>query len=513
MRKAMMGSALALLVGLVVHSIPASAQSDECQAFRTNIAAMEASPHRPPGWYKLSVYLRATYKESCGAQQPTRRTQEFWFTQDGRSTGVPAGKPRPANGAYATTLEIGAACAGTDPGNPSVCALLRGLEERCRTPDRGAHVRLCAMLLDDVDIYSVVPPDPDEPPDYTLTLDGRSYAVPAFCGAALAVLEGPTSDPRHRANAFSRLGRNCPDLVAAIERRLGMKGDRNDSRFLTALEQLVQSGFAPRGRGPVAGSPSADPGFQRMCAQAKAMQDKCTAHFNRYGGELQRHSQSYRDCAKLYGHVAAMCGNPNVTTFNAPFRPLVPVRPTPAPPAAKPPAGNTAKSMPPPAPQPVSPALQSMSASCKAQLNAMLEGTDRGDAAKASAAYDNLRKNCDASIRAMAQEANLSLPERRTGALTQRYFGTCIDTGSCGVAPSNPEQQARAAQWGYEWGQLVNAGFALAGAAMGVAGMYVASPGGQFSTMNQRARPTYGQGGPVYTAPRTGPSTITGGSR
>ena len=62
----------------------------------------------------------------------------------------------------------------------------------------------------------------------------------------------------------------------------------------------------------------------------------------------------------------------------------------------------------------------------------------------------------------------------------------------------------------------MNFGFAAAGFAIGVAGFYAPSPGGsfassgQFTTINQRARSTYGQGGPVHVAPRTVPSDITG---
>ncbi|HYD06910.1 MAG TPA: hypothetical protein VEC60_14345 [Reyranella sp.] len=75
---------------------------------------------------------------------------------------------------------------------------------------------------------------------------------------------------------------------------------------------------------------------------------------------------------------------------------------------------------------------------------------------------------------------------------------------------------ARAAANAFNVDEVMNFAFAAAGFAVGVAGMYAPVAGGaiassnRFSTINQRARATYGQGGPTHVAPRTMPSDITG---
>jgi hypothetical protein len=509
MWKALVGSAGALLVALCALASPSSAQSDSCRTFRDNLAAMERENARPAGWYKLNSYLRATYVETCSGKP--RRAQEYWFRADGSPTGVRAEEPRPDGGAHTTTPAIAAACAPT--GNFGVCVLVRGIEISCRPPGPGSE-RVCAMLLGDDNGVATAGGGAGDLPDLMVTIDGQTYRAGGKCASGLRMLEDELTATRRGLLTWSM--QDCPDLLAAIERRAGV-GRGDGERFWAVVQQLVRTGFAPRGQTARA-SPTASPGFQAMCQQARTHQKTCDERFARYRGELQSRGRDgvtrgqavgFDECRTLYGHVVAMCDGGNVSAAPAPFSP--PVRRAP-PPVAQPPAGGTAKSMPPPQPA-ASQALQNMSTSCRAQLNALLEGTDRNDEAKASIAYDNLRKNCDASMRAMAQEANVGLPERRTGALTQRYFGDCLKSNSCGVAPSNPDQQARANQWGYEWSQIANLGFAFLNVAIGVAGMYTPAPGGQFSTMNPRARGTYGQGGPVYTAPRTGPSTITGGSR
>jgi hypothetical protein len=157
-----------------------------------------------------------------------------------------------------------------------------------------------------------------------------------------------------------------------------------------------------------------------------------------------------------------------------------------------------------------------MSPACKARFNAFLEAVDLNDSARATTAYESLRANCDAAMRALSQEANVALPERQMGRLSRGYFVPCAQGVDCGTAPSTPEQSARAAANAIDVGALMNFGFAAAGFAIGVAGFYAPSPSGsfsssgQFTTLNPRARSTYGQGGPGYVAPRTVPSDITG---
>jgi hypothetical protein len=248
-------------------------------------------------------------------------------------------------------------------------------------------------------------------------------------------------------------------------------------------------------------------------------------------GALQQ-AESFLECARVYscGAAAAMCGLELARTTNTsdcasisrtclaanpvPSGTVQGVATAPAPSVPHAGPGTSAPRTPPPPPPPSS--LAGMSPACKAQFNAFLEAVDLNDNAKAAAVYDALRATCDAAMRALSQEANVALPERQMGALSRRYFLDCSKTGDCGTAPSTPEQSARAAANAIDVGALMNFGFAAAGFAIGVAGFYAPSPGGsfassgQFTTINQRARSTYGQGGPVHVAPRTVPSDITG---
>jgi hypothetical protein len=245
-------------------------------------------------------------------------------------------------------------------------------------------------------------------------------------------------------------------------------------------------------------------------------------------GSLQQ-AESFLECARVYscGAAAALCGRELARTTNTTdcasisqaclaVNPVpsgtvqgVATAPSPSVPHATGPA-STPRTPPPPS------SLAEMSPACKAQFNTFLQAVDMNDSARATTAYEALRANCDGAMRAISQETNVALPERRMGALSSRYLKECNDKGECGIAPSTPEQSARAAANAIDVGALMNFGFAAAGFAIGVAGFYAPSPGGsfassgQFTTINQRARSTYGQGGPVYVAPRTVPSDITG---
>jgi hypothetical protein len=85
---------------------------------------------------------------------------------------------------------------------------------------------------------------------------------------------------------------------------------------------------------------------------------------------------------------------------------------------------------------------------------------------------------------------------------------------NCGVAPSTPEQSARAAANAFNVDEVMDFLFALGGLAVTAGGYYAPVAGGmmvnsnRFTTVNQRARSTYGQGGPTHVAPRERPSTI-----
>lgn len=170
-------------------------------------------------------------------------------------------------------------------------------------------------------------------------------------------------------------------------------------------------------------------------------------------------------------------------------------------------------------PPPQAGVVDGLSPACRAQLNQFLEAADRGQSAKATTAYESLRANCDGALRQLARQADMALPERQMGALSRGYFEKCLNGGDCGTAPSTPGQTAQAAANAFNVDEVLDFAFGLASFAVGVAGMYAPVPGGaitssnRYSTMNQRARSTYGQGGPTYVAPRTVPSDITGTRR
>ncbi|MFZ5784575.1 MAG: hypothetical protein ACOY4R_30645 [Pseudomonadota bacterium] len=161
--------------------------------------------------------------------------------------------------------------------------------------------------------------------------------------------------------------------------------------------------------------------------------------------------------------------------------------------------------------------FQQMSPQCRAQLNRLLEGADSNDKAKAAAAYGALRADCDPQIRRAAEVAQVGLPERVLSPRASRAMENAMS--------GNPGRLAEAyADRGYDAGfdvdAVINFGFAMLGILSGVAGVYAAMPsggyyasgggGGNFTTLNPRARSTYGQGAPTGPAAPTNRSTITG---
>jgi hypothetical protein len=222
---------------------------------------------------------------------------------------------------------------------------------------------------------------------------------------------------------------------------------------------------------------------------------------------VEAHRTKATDCNSVANQCLARHRIPGMASLDGGTMAPAPV----APPAAGP-GTSVPRTPPPPAAS-----LAGMSPACKSQFNAFLEAVDLNDSARAAAAYDVLRASCDGAMRALSQEANVALPERQMGALSNNYFRRCAQNpNDCGVAPSTPEQSARAAANAIDVGALMNFGLMAASFAVGVAGFYAPSPSGsfanngRFSTLNQRARSTYGQGGPMYVAPRTGPSDVTG---
>jgi hypothetical protein len=273
------------------------------------------------------------------------------------------------------------------------------------------------------------------------------------------------------------------------------------------------SNFAPRGAPPVtAATFQNDAGFQNACKKARENQDIClqrqgnmrSAGTERLGFKGQ--AGAFGECAALYGAFANMCG---MTDKVAARQSPPPPQPKPKP-QAKPPAASTeGGARPPPA------SLTGMSAACKAQLNQALEAADRGDRERATALYGTMRSSgCEDTLRGLSTEVDTALPERRMGSLSRNNFRQECVSGNCGVAPSTPEQSARAAANAFNVDEVMDFLFALGGLAVTAAGYYTPVSGGmmmnsnRFTTINQRARSTYGQGGPTHVAPRGPASTI-----
>lgn len=533
-----------------------SAQADEasCKEFRDNIVKMEKESIRPPGWFSLNNYLRTLYDKDC-IEHPTRkRPVEYWYREDGTSTDVLSTQDRPADAAYATTKEIGDAClraAGPmTPGaqgkmiranlDPSICALDGGAVAACTNPIDDQERVHCSMILGSAAKVAAIPKGEGLGP-IAVGLEGGPWILDQECQSALSGfgsdLAFDDSGAKNRSGWLATMRAHCPDFLEAIEKRAGVKaGDA--ARFWPAFGELLLHGFATpqtiqdQKKRAAGGFITKDPNFQRMCKQADDNRQECRARQARMGSVngstdgTGGQAGKFQECATLYEQVYAMCRSSERQSGRVEKAAAAKAPPPPAPqpkpqPQAQPqpqpqsqpqpkPADGTAQSRPPPA------SLTGMSAACKGQLNQLLAASDRRDGAGATAAYENLRANCDTGARGVAGDANMALPERQMGSLSRHYFGNCVSGQDCGTAPSSADQTARAAANAFNVDEVLNFAFAAAGLAVGVAGFYVPSPGGaivssnRFSTINQRARPTYGQGGPTHVAPPTGQSHITG---
>jgi hypothetical protein len=227
---------------------------------------------------------------------------------------------------------------------------------------------------------------------------------------------------------------------------------------------------------------------------------------------VEAHRTNASDCDKVANQCLQKHRIPGMASLDTRAAPATPI-----------PQGTTKGSSPrtpPPATTQAPPnPVDGLSAACKAQINQFLQAADRGDTVKATAAYEALRANCDGAMRQLAEAADVTLPERQMGRLSRDSFGRCLRGVDCGTAPSSPDQMAAAAANAFNVDEVMAVAFGFAGLAVGIAGvsgMYMPVAGGQimqsnrFSTINQRARSTYGQGGPTHVAPRTVPSDITG---
>jgi hypothetical protein len=525
----------AFALGVIVASLsgPALADDKSCAEFRQNIIRMEQESVRPPGWYSLDRYLRLAYVADCIKHPTPPSTPEYWYRADGTPTGIPATGDRPADGAYMATPDIGSGCMGTT--NPSMCAMLTQLTRSCASPTDPQQRYMCWMLLGD----DPGPPPPPVPasadlPPLSVTLDGQTYALPTQCERALnAINNGAAHDGAKSALLQANrdaMQKYCPDLLAALERRLA--GD--PSGFWPALEQLMLSGFAPRGAPAVSlGSIQSDPGFQRMCREANDNMNTCAQRqddMRSIGTDptgTAGQAGAFNSCRILYGQVLAMCDPKNQGAFSAPRS--SPRSAPPAPPS-QPPKAN------PNAPQassapPSKPADSGLSPKCQKLVSDYVAAAQANDGPKALAGYNALRQAGGCNVLAQVDKP---MPAAGSPSADDPRFAARGATsnsdqviGTCDAAPDVCAARVQQLRAGVSpeavaalWMNAINVGLELGAAMTNAAAMgarrapTVGAPNSSMNSIgNQPVRSTYGQGAPTQVAPRQSPSDITGTTR
>jgi hypothetical protein len=530
-------------IGVAIAAVllaPGAAWADAklCSEFRNNIIRMENESVRPPGWFNLDTYLRLLYKADC-VDFPTAAPElEYWYDIHGNSTGVVAGPgaPRPKDGAYTTTEEIGTACAGEKPGNPSMCALLKGVEKTCAAPRDDRQAKLCRWSLIDTGTRTP-PPKGDELPPMKVALDGGPFELDPACmgvltsfGNDLALDDSRAAD---RPGWLGTMQSHCPDLLAALERRTGAKAQKNPAQFWPDFGQLLLSGFAPPGptQQPI-GSITADPGFREMCRQAKNNMDTCEKRQNNMRSvgtdDVGTTSQAgaFNSCRILYGQVYAMCNSSDLAAQRLASR-----LPKPPPPPAKPvqqataPAANPGQSRSPPSGAP------GMSPQCQALVRNYVAAAQANDGAKSVADYNALKRAGGCGVLDKVDRAPAPAPVGPDPRFVSRGTTPLLDQTVTPCDQSPQECAANVAQ--LKAGTSPEAVAAMVSNAIGIglqlgsmmgnamlSGMPSAPSagpsfgGGRTTDMssigNRRVRSTYGQGSPYQTPPPSQPSTITG---
>ena len=403
MRAVLWGALAFSAIAGVIPGGEAKADQQSCAQFRDDIIRMESESVRPPGWFALDLHLRALYQQDCIAN-PTRKVPaQYWYTAQGKSTGVmahdpvvydrdaakqkyPDGMPdRPADAAYATTPEINERCvdAATEP---SLCVAVENLRAACANPVDTQERIQCRFILGE-NQESSRPPPGEALPGMSVALDGGPFELGADCSALLGrlsgdpLLDGVSSLERGRWQLI--LQKECPNFLDALKRRTGLDPDKDPGKFWPAVGELAFNGFAPPGTpSKTPASVNADPGWQRMCDDAATHQKTCLERLNNmrsldtpkaqstYGqgspeatnlpdplvtsnpADRDRTSQTgaFAQCSALYGQVLNMCkATENVAKKTAArLPPPAPPKPAPPPPAAKAAVPSGGASRPPP---------------------------------------------------------------------------------------------------------------------------------------------------------------------
>lgn len=565
MTRAVLWGALAFSAIAGVMSVGgAKADQQSCAQYRDAIIRMETESVRPPGWFALDQHLRALYRQDCLINPTRQPPTEYWFTEEGKPTGVKAsGADRPADGAYATTPEINERCVERGLKEPGMCVMIENLRAACANPVDTQVRNHCKSILGK-DQKPSLPPPGEELPPISVGLDGGPYTLSANCDALLGRLSGDplldSASTTERAHWQQIMRSECPDFLDALKRRTGVDPDKDPGRFWPAVGELAFNGFAPPGTPPhTLASVTADPGWQRMCNDAAKHQQTCVQRLNNmrslapqpaqstYGqgspdagnspdpvitsnpADRDKTSQTgaFAQCAALYGQVLNMCkATENVARKTAArLPPPAPAKPA-SPPASQQP--NPGRSMAPPQAQPQPP---QMSPQCQQLVSNYIGAAQANDGQRALAGYNALKSAGGCGVLnkvdkgapvAQAPAAPVpAFPTRRGTPNTDAYVQPCnADQAGCAQAMRQLEQgtspQAQAAMIGH----AISTGLEL-GAAM-ANGMAAAMPqggGGQYNVpgnntdMRSLAAPPIRRGvgqGSGARPQQNSPSDITG---
>lgn len=252
-------------------------------------------------------------------------------------------------------------------------------------------------------------------------------------------------------------------------------------------------------------------------------------------------NEAFLECARVYACAAATaaCGIDTARRTNSrdcrgitdscmaanpiPSGTMAPVAAGPGGPtlgAGQQPAAGPNRSAPPPTAPPSDPrqaAFLNMPPQCQQDFETLLQASQNNDGPTASAAYGRLRSGpCDQALQQLANISGVALPERklssRAAGVVNRAFAA--DPNAAVDRIGAPQEDGG----GVDWMAVIGMGMQFASLGMQIAGGwggpgYIGRGGGggtDFSTLNPRARSTYGQGAPLTPAPRSNQSTITG---
>lgn len=147
-----------------------------------------------------------------------------------------------------------------------------------------------------------------------------------------------------------------------------------------------------------------------------------------------------------------------------------------------------------------------LSPRCKALLNRLMKGADTGDKEALLSSYGQLRADCEAELQALAKAAESDLPERRLSPRASGALAKAMSSDPNKLIEAIPD---RAYDASFDPGEVADFALGLLGAMPSMRGFYTPTARGLAASYSGGVY----RAGSAYRAPRTGPSTITGGSR